>query len=370
MFTTRPFIADPRVYNEAKALIDAGNDLAVIELDRLKEHESEAIIDGIITKRIYCGLSTGSLPNYLLFYKQWWKKAYKKALELYNNGFKFDIVHCHDLDTLKIGVRLKKKFGVKLIYDSHDLFISFAKSKNFPNFVINLINNFEKKLLIKVDEIITVNEPMKKHYQSITDKTVNIIMNCKELIGDYKKPNNKTFTIVYIGGIGKARFFPELVDIVGNIENVKFIIAGKKEDIWKEVERRSKLYKNVDYIGTIEFREVLPQTLKADAVIALCDPDIIGTKIATQNKQFEAMVCGRPIIVTKGTYSGEMTETLKCGLATDYNEEPVKDAIIKLRDNPKLCEELGKNALKAALDNYNWNLEKKKLVKIYQKLEK
>jgi len=36
----------------------------------------------------------------------WWYKAYKKGVELYNNGFKFDIVHCHDLDTLQAGVWL------------------------------------------------------------------------------------------------------------------------------------------------------------------------------------------------------------------------------------------------------------------------
>ena len=84
------------------------------------------------------------------------------------------------------------------------------------------------------------------------------------------------------------------------------------------------------------------------------------------NKQFEAMVCGRPIIVTKGTYAGKMTEELKCGLTVDYNRDSVRDAIVMLRDNPDLCRKLGENAFKAAKERYNWNVEKKKLLEVYR----
>ena len=79
------------------------------------------------------------------------------------------------------------------------------------------------------------------------------------------------------------------------------------------------------------------------------------------------MVCGRPIICTKGTYSGEMTEKLNCGLVVKYTKENVRESIIKLRDNKKLCEQLGKNALIASLD-YNWDVQKKKLIKLYEEL--
>jgi hypothetical protein len=31
-----------------------------------------------------------------------------------------DIVHCNDLDTLLVGVRLKKKYGCRVVYDAHE----------------------------------------------------------------------------------------------------------------------------------------------------------------------------------------------------------------------------------------------------------
>jgi len=78
------------------------------------------------------------------------------------------------------------------------------------------------------------------------------------------------------------------------------------------------------------------------------------------------MVCGRPIICTRGTYSGELTEQENVGLAIDYGEEALKQAIIKLRDDPKLREKLGRNALRAARTKYNWKAQEKVLLKLYK----
>jgi glycosyltransferase involved in cell wall biosynthesis len=47
----------------------------------------------------------------------------------------------------------------------------------------------------------------------------------------------------------------------------------------------------------------------------------------------------------------------------------VKEAIIKLRDNSDLCEKLGRNALNAAKKQYNWENEKKNLLKVYEEIK-
>jgi glycosyltransferase involved in cell wall biosynthesis len=97
------------------------------------------------------------------------------------------------------------------------------------------------------------------------------------------------------------------------------------------------------------------------------DPANPNNRIGTPNKLFEAMVCGRPIICTKGIYSGEFAGVVGIGLAVDYREESVKQAIIELRDNTKLRESMGRNALSLAIAKYNWQSEKKKLVELYRR---
>ena len=157
--------------------------------------------------------------------------------------------------------------------------------------------------------------------------------------------------------------------MIGNIENVKFIIAGKKENIYYEIENISENYENIKFLGSIPYHQVIPYTMDANLVLCMIKPDDINNKIATANKQFEAMVCGRPIICTKGTRSGEITEEEKCGLVVDYNREALRDSIIRLHDSPELCEKLGRNALKAAITKYNWKIEEKKLLKLYEKVK-
>jgi len=368
MILSNPFIVDPRVYKEAKSLSEEGYEVTVIVWDRHREYGEEDIIEGVRVVRVHNSGVMKILPHDLFREVFWWRAAYKKAMKLYRSGYKFDVVHCHDLDTLPVGVWLKEKLGIKLIYDAHEIF-GYMIARDMPKIVVNTAFWLEKTLIRHVDHVITVTEFNKNYFEELCDRPVTIIMNCKDLVTkEYVPPKNDVFTIIYIGVLHKNRMFPELVDIIGNIKGVKFVIAGKKENLYEEVKERCKKYNNVEFLGTIPFNEVVPKTLEADAVICMINPSDLNNRIGLANKQFEAMVCGRPIITTRGTYSAELTEKLKCGIVVDYNEDSLRRGIEKLRDNPKLCEELGRNALKAALGRYNWENERRKLLKVYESL--
>ncbi len=365
MILSNPLLVDPRVHKEAKALIEAGHRVTVIVWDRHGEYNERETVDGIEVIRLKILKPSKSIYGNLIKTVLWWRKVYKEVNKLFKDGHHFDIIHCHDLDTLPVGVLLKKRFSSRLIYDAHEIFGYMLKDSN------PIISKFafliERFLIRFVDHIITIDEPFEEYFK-VFGKPVTIVMNCKELIYDrYTPPNNDVFTLVYIGLMSKNRFFPDILDVVGGLKNVKLILAGKKEGLFEEVKEYSKKFDNIEFLGTIPSSEILPLTRKADATFIITD--LKGQhRMNVFNKQFEAMVCGRPIIVTKGTYAGKMTEELKCGLTVDYNKDSVRDAIITLRDNPGLCRELGKNAFKAAKERYNWDIEKKNLLKVYEEI--
>lgn len=367
MLLSNPFMVDPRVSREAKSLVDYGHEVTVIVWDRKGDYRSEDIIDGIRIIRIHNNLIMEILPNDLLRNPLWWRKAYKKGLELYKTGqFKFDVVHCHDLDTLQSGVWLKKKLGIKLIYDAHEIF-GYMVQRDHSSLVSKSAFLLEKKLVGMTDEIITAETTYNEYFKTIGCSKITSILNCKDIHSkEYKSPSNDIFTLVYIGILSKSRFFPEVIDVIKTLKDVKLVIAGKKENMYEQIEEYCKMYDNVDFLGPIPFDAVIPNTKKADVVICMINPRDINNKIATANKQFEAMVCGRPIICTKGTRSGELTEKERCGLTIDYDKDALRDAIIKLRDDPELCEEFGRNALKAAKEKYNWKIQEEKLIKVYE----
>lgn len=369
MILSNPFMVDPRVHKEAKALVENGHEVTVIVWDRKKKYKPEETVDKIKLIRIHNKGLLKIMPNDIFRNPVWWRKAYKKALQIYKNGYKFDVVHCHDLDTLQSGVWTKQKTGCKLVFDAHELWGHLIEG-SVPKFVVKRSFKMEKKLVKKVDHIITVSKPFYKYFTSISNKPVTMVRNCKDLkYSKYEKPPDKTFNLLYIGGMKKKRFFPEIIDITGSLKNTKLTLAGKKEDLYYQMKEYSKKYNNIEFLGTIPTPEILPLTRKCHATFIIVDPSSKHYQKTLFNKQFEAMVTARPIIVTKGTYAGEMTDENKCGITVEYNKESVRKAIIQLRDNPQLVEELGKNALKTAVEKYNWEKEKTKLLKIYEELK-
>ena len=146
------------------------------------------------------------------------------------------------------------------------------------------------------------------------------------------------------------------MDVVKELSGVRCIIGGKgKPEYVNALKNKCSKAQNVDFIGEVPMKDVLPMTKKADVVICMTDPTDKNESRILANKQFEAMVCGRPIVCTEGTYPGEFTKKENVGLVVPYTKNDLKQAIIKLRDDPKLREEFGKNALKAAIREYNWN---------------
>jgi glycosyltransferase involved in cell wall biosynthesis len=366
MTLANPFIHDPRVYMEARSLVKAGHNVTVLAWDRIGDSSPFENKDGIEVVRSY-NSKFMNLINYEIFRMQlWWRKGFKDALELHNKKH-FDIVHCHDLSSLSIGLRLRKKVGIPIIYDAHEIF-GYMIANDVPKFFVNLAFSTEKKWIKNVDHIITISEPLRDFYKSISKKPISVIMNCKPLWGKkYEPPNNKKFTLVYIGSLNNNRYVLELIDVVKEISDVHLIIAGiGKPDFINLLKKRASNVKNVDFIGVIPMDDVLPMTKKSDLVICMSNPDDLNSKRGLANKQFEAMVCGRPIICTKNIHSGDVTEQEKCGLAALFTKKDLKEKIIKLKDNPKLCEELGKNALNAAIRKYNWGKQEEELLKIYE----
>jgi len=387
-----PFDQDPRVYNEAQSLLRAGYEVTVMAWDRepknyagLKSwrhrlyykadkewwHPLEEDYDGIHVVRVRNTRFMQFLPYNIIRLHFWWNEGYKKALKLHKET-PFDIVHCHDFDTLPIGIKLKKKLGLSLIYDAHEIW-GYMVARDLPKWWANYYVWKEEHIIKYADKIITVNEPLKKYFTKIANIPISIIMNCKPLQGTkYEPPNNDVFTLLYIGTLGKPRFLLELVDVVKELPDVHCIIGGtgSKPNYVNSLKDKCASAQNVDFIGRVPMGEVLPMTKKADAVVCMTSPDDLNNSRALANKQFEAIVCGRPIICTKGTYPGEFTEKKNVGLIVEYNKEALRYGIIRLRDNNALCKELGENALKVAIVGYNWEKQEEKLLEIYEDLEK
>jgi glycosyltransferase involved in cell wall biosynthesis len=374
MFRTNPCTSDPRVYSEATSLLKAGHEVTVIAWDREKQNPARQNWDGIEVIRLRMRLSTRyGFASWLwngfnLLLWQW--QAYRQALAL-NKEKHFDVIHCPDLDTLAIGTGLKRKLKIPLIYDAYEIY-GYMVADAVPRWGVNMLLWLEKRLVRRVDRMITDGEGQERYFASVTDKPITIIMNCKPLQSlEYQPPDRgENITLVYIGLLWKSRMLLELVEAVRDLANVRCIIGGAGLPAYvKALEDKCSMTSNVTFVGRVPFDDVIPTVKKAHAVVCLIDPDDLNNRLGMANKIGEAMVCGRPVICTRGTYCGEITEREGSGLVIEKSVEALRGAIIKLRDNPGLRERLGRNALQAAITTYNWQKEEEKLLALYHSLQ-
>ena len=373
MLLANPFTNDARVYAEAKALIKADHEVTVIAWDRERKNPSRQTWDGIDVVRVRTRLSPKFGAAWRLWngfnLLLWWRQAYRLALTVNREG-RVDVIHCHDLDTLSIGTRLKRKLKIPLIYDAHEIF-GYMVAGSLPRWMVKMIFWLERRLLKKVDRIINTCEPHRRCFAGVTDKPISIVMNCKPLQSlEYRPPDGgESFSLLYIGGLWKSRMILGLVAAAKELPGVRCLIGGIGHPGYiQALKEECAKTSNVSFLGSVPVDQVIPMTMKAAVVFCMFDPGDPNNVVGMPNKLFEAMVCGRPIICTRGTYSGEVTEQEEIGLAIEYSEQALEEAIIKLRDTPGLSERLGRNALKAAITKYNWKKEEEKLIELYQGL--
>ncbi|MEE9237230.1 MAG: glycosyltransferase [Thermoplasmata archaeon] len=354
--------------NEAGSLVRQGYRVTFIGWDRKSEFTPVEQLYGVKVIRLQ---NTGYM-NLLRFdvfrLRPWWRLAYGSALRLYGT-YPFHAIYCHDLDTLPTGVWLKKEFGVPLIYDAHEIW-GHMVSRDLPGVLASYFLRRERRLIGHVDMVITVSEPTVEYFEKFASAHVVLTMNARHVpTTRYVPPRNDSFTAIYVGTLNDSRFVRELVDSFRGLEGVKLVLAGMGKPAYVQaLEEKCEKVANVEFIGRVSQEEVLPLTLKADCVICLTVPSDKDNSIAMANKQFDAMACGRSIVVSRDTYLAYFTEKHGVGTVVEHSIQGVKKGVRNLRDNPELCESLGRRALELALQEFNWERQEEVLVRAYEKL--
>ncbi len=362
MIVSNDVVHDTRVLKEARALRDAGHEVSFIGWDRTGQGPAETSWEGIPIRLVRTRGLLRLAAHDAVRNPLWWRRAAKLALRA-----PFDAVHCHDLDTLPSGVRLKQRTGCRLVYDCHEVF-GFMIEEDMPGFVVRASFRLEQRLAPQADRVIAVNEAVKKYIDGVTGRPAVLVQNCQELaVPEYRPPSAAGFTVLYVGTLHKSRFILPAIDVVGAMPDVRLVIGGSKA-LAAEVAARCAQHPNTTFLGPVRSERVLPMTLESHAVLSMFDPVLRINQVGMPNKIFEAMAAGRPCLVTQGLAMSDLVVREDCGIAVPYTPEGLRDGIQRLRDNPALAERLGRNGLEAARRTYNWPVEAKKLVALYEEL--
>jgi 1,2-diacylglycerol 3-alpha-glucosyltransferase len=171
--------------------------------------------------------------------------------------------------------------------------------------------------------------------------------------------------IMHVGRVAMEKNIEQIIEAAPSVINLlpeaKFVIVGKgpAENHFKELVKRKGLEKNFIFTGYVE-DGILPNLYAcADAIAFPSNFDTQGLVV------LEAMACGTPVVVRKGSAASEFVKDRKNGQVFsdhfDFHEKIV--AAVKNR------KELGKEAAETA-KQFEIGKITERLIEIYESLQK
>lgn len=364
------FINDSRVLKENISLHNIGYKVQVVALheEPLKEFDE---VQNILVHRMK--LKTRSWSKYKVVQLIKYFEFIYKAVKLYKNS---DIFHCNDLNTLPVGVIIKKFFNcnAKIVYDAHEYEIN--DTPNESEYKIKIKYILEKFLIRYADKVITVSDSIANEYVKLYEiEKPAVVLNTppyKEI--EKKNIFRETFDIdekqtifLYQGGLSKGRGIEMLLEAFKTIDNENAVIVfmgyGPLEKLIIEA---SKEYKNIYFHQAVSPDVLLDYTSSADFGILFYENNCLNHEFCSPNKMFEYLMAEIPVIVSNLYEMKKLVEANFIGtVAKENTPEGLKEAIAKAI---KLDKEELKINIKKLKAIYNWEEQEKVLLKAYKDL--
>lgn len=368
VITTVHSAFDVRIFHkEAKSLAAAGYRVSLIA-----PHSKNEVVENI--EIIAMPIAKNRQSRFLFS----GARAFKLALEQ-----KADVYHFHDPEFLPWALLLKKKTNAKVIYDSHEDVPKQILSKEWIPRILRFpmsafFNFFEKKITRKFDAVIAVTPAVAEKF--FVPQKIYLAnyprLEYFNLLQNYPKrrDNPKTFTIIYAGGLTRIRGVKEIIEAYRLLlldYRIRFKLAGgfSEKEFENEI-KKNAIWKKIDYLGFLPLNAVYQHfaTVDAGLICLLPEPNYIDS---SPNKMFEYMAAGLPVVASDFPAWKKIIETNNCGLCVDpKNPQAIAEAIGYLFQHPDKAKKMGKNGRGAVEQKYSWENESKKLIYLYEKINK
>ncbi|MBP3253552.1 MAG: glycosyltransferase [Bacteroidales bacterium] len=300
------------------------------------------------------------------------RKAVQTALKL-----NADLYHFHDPDLLVQARKLCKH--AKVVFDSHEDFPKLMLQRDYiPNVLRKVLfrtaTHIERTTYKKLAGVVTATDNIAQKFLSYGANDVIAVKNYPVINTDNcvkkEKDNGLPFTACYVGGLTQVRGVEQMIKSCHKA-GVHLILAGPFDDenFYRQMQSLPE-WECVEYLGVVPHDELVQRVYaKADIGLnmLLAAPNHTD---AVPIKQLEYMSQALPVIATKHIkFCTEVTEKEHCGiLVTPEDIQQCAEAITYMKNHEEERIEMGVNGRRAVQQTYNWNTEKDKLIKFYERL--
>lgn len=377
-----PVPFDTRVWQEATTLVANGYVVSVICPKGKGYTEEREFIQGVHIFRHDLTVEGNSAIGYLKEYATALREELRLAKLVYKE-IGFDVIHgCNPPDDIYMIAKYFKKYGVKYVFDHHDicpeLFEAKFGKKRGPLYYSQLFferqtykhctfafvtNESYKKIAIKrgkmdPDKVIVLRSGPKLERMKIMPPVESIKRGYKYMVG-------------YIGVIGKQEGIEYLLDAAKYIKNhdnnVFWGIVGDGPNLeaLKRQAHEMGLNDCIEFTGRVPDLQMLQYLNTADVCVNSDKYNSMNDK-STMNKILEYMALGKPIVqfqLTEGKYSAQ-----KASLYAKNNDAvDMAQKIIQLLNNPEKRRKMGEYGRNRVVNELSWEHTSRALLDGYEK---
>ncbi len=373
MFLANAFKPDLRVQREAESLVKAGHQVRVLAWDRECRFPARETLKGVEIKRIAVRAPYGTFLPLVSGFVRFYIK-----LLLHSLSMPADAIHCHDMDTILVGIIASRLKGAKLVYDMHESYPDFI-STFAPGILVSLLRFLEPVFIRCADVVIVTSSMIGEMAGRAATRRVVTVLNCFDPFPAFKEEafeirsrlaRNGEFLLVYIGGLFAGRGLEEVIKAVSRLDGVKLFLGGygPLEAELKATAKKLGAEEKVIFGGEIDPSLVPRYDAAADLLFALYKATDPNNVLTIPNKLFESMAAGKPIIVSDIGEKGRLVKEEGNGVAVDPDDpEAIVDAIRRLKDDPQFYMALA-SAAKRSQRKYSWSRMAALLAEIYSDL--
>ncbi|HEV2491788.1 MAG TPA: glycosyltransferase family 4 protein [Terriglobia bacterium] len=375
-----PVPFDRRVWQEARALREAGYQVSVICPKGRGFEARRETREGIEIYRHWLWEASGPL-GYFLEYTWALAAEFWLALRVYART-RFRVLQtCNPPDTIFLIGLFFKLFGVRFIFDHHDLNPELYEAKfRRRGLGYRLVCLAERLTFRTADVAIATNESYRDVALTrggMRRERTFVVRSCPDLnriqrvAAQPALKEGRPYLVAYLGVMGPQDGIDLLLDSIAVIakqwgrEDVLFALVGSGAELprLKALASSQGLDPVVRFAGHLSDEEVATYLSTADVGVAP-DPATAMNDKSTMNKILEYMAYGLPVVLFDLT-EGRRSAADAALYAQRDDPEDFARKIVNLLDSENLRQQLGARGRRRIEESLNWAIEKRALLEAY-----
>jgi glycosyltransferase involved in cell wall biosynthesis len=369
--------ADARVDREASALASAGHEVTVLAL-RSPDASGSEERPGFLVRRV-ADYSTATWA------RAWVKlsegRARTREMTEAAVGLRPDVVHAHDSDTLEAGVAAASATGATLVYDAHELYPDMLQEHGMQGSppVQAYWRRIERRCVPRADAVITVSDGLAGELARRFGVAPVVVANVPALTpvsttGRLRRELDLAADVplaIYQGVLISGRGLDRLVRAWTCVPDAVLVIQGfgPAEAGMRDMAAAAAATDRVRFMGRIAPGDLHEYACGADVGIVIYERTTLNNYLAAPNKLFAYLMAG--LAVASSDFPGLARIVTGQGAGTVFDpadEASIARAVSELFSDPPALASMRARARKAAERTYNWDIEKLKLLALYERL--